>query len=118
MKNQIVWCDIPVGNLDRALKFYSAVLDAKIEKQSFPGCVFGLLGRLSGLLAHDLLAHSPRPVADRARMPCTAERQQFRPQHRDLGDCPDIFVLVVPVGVFDLVRSGGSVDGEDFRQIL
>ena len=26
MANQIVWCDIPVLDLDRAVKFYSAVL--------------------------------------------------------------------------------------------
>jgi hypothetical protein len=46
----------------------------------------GLFRRLSGLLAHDLLAYSPRPVADRARMLCTTERQQFRQQHRDLAE--------------------------------
>jgi predicted enzyme related to lactoylglutathione lyase len=38
--NRIVWCDIPVKNLDRAVKFYSQVLGLKIEKQSFPGMEF------------------------------------------------------------------------------
>ena len=41
--NQIVWCDIPVTNLDRAIKFYSAVLGQPVEKQSMPGMTFGLL---------------------------------------------------------------------------
>jgi uncharacterized protein len=43
MANQIVWCDIPVKDLGRAINFYSAVLGAKVEKQSFPGMNMGLL---------------------------------------------------------------------------
>ena len=43
MSNQIVWCDIPVKDLDRAIKFYSAVLGQPVTKQSFPGMTFGLL---------------------------------------------------------------------------
>src|ERR1700694_6040554 len=43
MSNQIVWCDIPVKDLDRAIKFYSAVLGSPVEKKSFPGMTFGLL---------------------------------------------------------------------------
>jgi len=43
MRNQIVWCDIPVKDLDRALKFYSAVLGVKIERQTVDGMSFGLL---------------------------------------------------------------------------
>jgi hypothetical protein len=54
MNNQIVWCDIPVKNLDSAVKFYSAVLGAKVEKQSYPGMDFALLphagDRVSGCL--------------------------------------------------------------------
>jgi uncharacterized protein len=37
MANQIVWCDIPVSELDRAVKFYSAVLGKEVKKQDFPG---------------------------------------------------------------------------------
>jgi uncharacterized protein len=40
--DQIVWCDIPVKDLDRAIKFYSAVLEAKVEKHSVPGMTIGL----------------------------------------------------------------------------
>jgi hypothetical protein len=43
MNNTICWTDIPVAELDRAMKFYSAVLGAPINKQSMPGMEFGLL---------------------------------------------------------------------------
>jgi predicted enzyme related to lactoylglutathione lyase len=43
MSNQIVWVDIPVGDLDRAVKFYSALLGEDVIKQSFSGFTLGLL---------------------------------------------------------------------------
>jgi uncharacterized protein len=43
MANQIVWCDIPVLDLDRAVKFYAAVLAQDVKKQEFPGMVIGVL---------------------------------------------------------------------------
>ena len=43
MANQIVWCDIPVLDLDRAIRFYSAVLGAPVNKQEYPGMAIGLL---------------------------------------------------------------------------
>ena len=43
MSNQIVWVDIPVDDLDRAVTFYSAVLDNEVTKQSFSGFAIGLL---------------------------------------------------------------------------
>ena len=43
MNNQIVWVDIPVDDLDRAIKFYTAVLAAEVTKQSYPGFSLGLL---------------------------------------------------------------------------
>jgi len=43
MNNQIVWCDIPVTNLDRSIKFYSAVLGQPVNKESMPGMTIGLL---------------------------------------------------------------------------
>jgi hypothetical protein len=43
MSNQIVWIDIPVVDLDRAIAFYSALLGADITKQSEQDFVFGLL---------------------------------------------------------------------------
>ena len=43
MRNQIVWVDIPVLDLDRAIAFYSKVLAAPISKETVPGFSFGLL---------------------------------------------------------------------------
>jgi hypothetical protein len=54
MANQFVWVDIPVLNIDRAIAFYSAVLDAPVSKQEYPGFMLGLLpgagGEVSGCL--------------------------------------------------------------------
>jgi uncharacterized protein len=43
MANQIVWADIPVKNLDRAIKFYSAVLGGAVHKAEAPGMAIGVL---------------------------------------------------------------------------
>jgi predicted enzyme related to lactoylglutathione lyase len=43
MSNQIVWCDIPVANLDRAIKFYSGLLGKPVAKEAMPGMTIGLL---------------------------------------------------------------------------
>ncbi len=37
MAHQIVWCDFPVLDMDRAIRFYSAVLGAPVKKQEYPG---------------------------------------------------------------------------------
>ena len=41
--NTLCWTDIPVTNLDRAIKFYSAVLDNEVSKMSEAGFEYGLL---------------------------------------------------------------------------
>jgi predicted enzyme related to lactoylglutathione lyase len=41
--NQVVWCDIPVTDLDRAIRFYSALLGQPVKKQEYPGFAIGLL---------------------------------------------------------------------------
>ena len=43
MTNQVVWFDIPVRSLDRAIHFYSAVLGAEVTRQEFPERVIGVL---------------------------------------------------------------------------
>ena len=43
MANQVVWVDIPVRDLDRAVGFYSAVLGAAVETQEYPGMKIALL---------------------------------------------------------------------------
>ncbi len=42
MANQVVWVDIPVLDLDRAIRFYSAVLGGEVQKQDYPGMSIGL----------------------------------------------------------------------------
>ena len=39
----LCWTDIPVTNLDRAIKFYSAILGKEVRKMSEPGFEYGLL---------------------------------------------------------------------------
>ncbi len=48
MANPIVWIDIPVKNVDRAIKFYSAVLDLPVKKDDFPSFSIGLVSQGQG----------------------------------------------------------------------
>jgi predicted enzyme related to lactoylglutathione lyase/uncharacterized protein YndB with AHSA1/START domain len=41
--NRIVWCDIPVSDLDRAVRFYSAVLGEAVMKHEEHGMKFAVL---------------------------------------------------------------------------
>ena len=43
MQHQVVWVDIPVRDLGRAIGFYSAVLGAPVSLTGGPGFSFGLL---------------------------------------------------------------------------
>ncbi|HET6654843.1 MAG TPA: VOC family protein [Gammaproteobacteria bacterium] len=43
MKNQVVWVDIPVTDLDRAIDFYSAVLGDRVDRMDAGGVTIGLL---------------------------------------------------------------------------
>lgn len=48
MANQIVWVDIPVKDLDRAIRFYSVVLGGTVKKEEFPGMAIGILPHEDG----------------------------------------------------------------------
>ena len=48
MSNQIVWVDIPVKDLDRAIRFYSAVLGAPVKKEQSPEMTIGILPHEEG----------------------------------------------------------------------
>jgi uncharacterized protein len=43
MANQLVWVDIPVVDLDRAISFYSKVLGKEVKRQEYPGFAIGVL---------------------------------------------------------------------------
>ena len=65
MPNQIVWCDIPAKDLDRAIRFYSAVLARPVTKQSFPGMTFGLLPDADSSVSGCVVAtEEAKPSAD------------------------------------------------------
>ena len=55
MANQIVWVDIPVKDLGRAIKFYSAVLGAPVKKEDMPGMSIGILPHEEGEVGGCLL---------------------------------------------------------------
>jgi predicted enzyme related to lactoylglutathione lyase len=65
MPNHIVWVDIPVLKLDRAIRFYSAVMGALVEKVEYPGMSIGSFphkdGEASGCLC---LSEKVKPSAD------------------------------------------------------
>ena len=59
VRNQLVWCDVPVTDLDRAVKFYAAVLGAPVQKQEFEGMAFALLPYQEGAVSGCLTPGSP-----------------------------------------------------------
>jgi predicted enzyme related to lactoylglutathione lyase len=64
MANQIVWCDIPVKDLDRAIKFYSAVLGRPVSKETVGEMTFGLLPDAHGGVSGCLVLGDAQPSAD------------------------------------------------------
>ncbi len=48
MANQVVWFDMPVDNLDRAIRFYSAVLGCQVQKQTYGEMSFATLPHVDG----------------------------------------------------------------------
>ena len=68
MANQIVWCDIPVLHLDRAVKFYSAVLGAAVKKQEFPGMTVVILPHSDGEVGGCLFKSADDKPSDQGLM--------------------------------------------------
>lgn len=48
IQNRVVWCDIPVADLDRAIAFYRGVLGIGVDKMEFNGMVFALFEHSDG----------------------------------------------------------------------
>ena len=48
MANPVVWVDIPVKNVDRAMRFYASVLDLELKKEEFPTLSVGLVPHEDG----------------------------------------------------------------------
>ena len=65
MANHIVWVDIPVLNLERAIRFYSAVIGAQVERQEYPGMAIGSFPHKDGEAAGCLyLSETVKPSAE------------------------------------------------------
>ena len=56
MNNTFVWVDIPVTDLDRAIRFYSAVVGRAVGKVGGPGLNFGLFEHQGGEVGGCLVA--------------------------------------------------------------
>jgi hypothetical protein len=66
--NQIVWVDIPVVDLDRAVGFYSAVLGSPVQKQEYPGMAIGLLPGHDSDVSGCLFAKEGEQPSDRGTL--------------------------------------------------
>lgn len=65
MSNSIVWVDIPVLKLDRAIRFYSAMLGVQVEKQEYPGMAIGSFPHKNGEVAGCLyMSDTVKPSVD------------------------------------------------------
>lgn len=62
MKNNIIWFDVPVTDLDRAIRFYSAVLASPVAKEQTGSIPIGML-----------------PTPDGQKMGCLVTGNQARP---------------------------------------
>ena len=66
--HRIVWCDIPVTDLDRAVRFYSAVLGEPVKKEVHSGMTFAVLPHkehaVSGCLTPGCSGHEAKPSAE------------------------------------------------------
>jgi len=79
--NQVVWCDIPVKDLDRAMRFYSAVLGAPVKKEQCEGKTFGLLphageNAVSGCLSPAGEGNEPSPRGTLVYLSCEGRLEQ------------------------------------------
>jgi predicted enzyme related to lactoylglutathione lyase len=67
MRNHIVWVDIPVLKLDRAIRFYSAVMGVQVERVDYPGMSLGSFPHKDGEAAGCLcMSDTVKPSADGA----------------------------------------------------
>lgn len=68
MANQIVWCDIPVTDLDRAIRFYSEVLGTAVKKQELAGTTMGVLPHNDGEVGGCLVGGTEHKPSDGGAM--------------------------------------------------
>ena len=59
MANPVVWVDVPVKNVERAIHFYSGVLELELKKEEFPTLSVGLTPREDGQVGVCLFPFPP-----------------------------------------------------------
>jgi predicted enzyme related to lactoylglutathione lyase len=94
MKPNIVWYDIPVLDLDRAIRFYSAVMGSPVVKETVGGVDLGWL-----------------PTEDGGRMGCVCHVEGFKPS----ADGVMIYLGVngrIKAAVAAVREHGGTVQSE------
>ncbi len=94
MKPNIVWYDIPALDLDRAVRFYSAVLGAPVVKEEVGGVMLGWL-----------------PTVDGERMGCVCVVEGFKPS----ADGVMIYLSVngrIKAAVAEVATNGGKVQSD------
>ncbi len=60
IRHMVVWFEIPTLDLDRAIRFYAAVLEVAITRASFPGGALGVLPHADGSVGGCLVAGEGR----------------------------------------------------------
>jgi uncharacterized protein len=65
----LCWADIPVMNLDRAIKFYSAILGKEVKRLSDGGMEYGLLPHEEQNASGCLCVRSDSGGVDNTRRP-------------------------------------------------
>lgn len=68
MAHQIVWCDIPVLDMERAVRFYSAILGAEVKRHEMGGMVMGVLPHNDGEVGACLVLSTDAKPADQGVM--------------------------------------------------
>ena len=62
MENQIVWVDIPVIDLTRAIEFYSALLNGQVKKEAFEHFTIGILPHAQTNVSGCLVPSAPEQI--------------------------------------------------------
>jgi predicted enzyme related to lactoylglutathione lyase len=107
--NQLVWVDIPVLDLDRAIRFYSAVLGNPVKKEEFPGTAMGLL---------------PGYDAENTVSGCLAKSAEYRPSDHGVliylnvqGRLEQAVSVVVPNGG-KVIHPPHQIGPHGFRAVI
>lgn len=63
MAHAVVWLDIPVVDLDRAIRFYSAILGENVLRHEFPNMAIGVIPHGENEIGACLFCDPARPPA-------------------------------------------------------